>query len=354
MFAEGALAPRNGYIDAKPQIDYLNEYCERLGVRSIVYEPEYIDRHFSEDFGGYYVRCFGAYRKKCSRVHFFGTKVTPEQISKLLIDQKSPDDVARKLKYHGFAVIKPLPETVIGRTCLTPQPPAAAFPTLRSQRANLFGMDFALESLPFQEQDNEVAACATSALWSVLHGTARLFDHPILSPLEITRAAQAQFPLFGRALPNDGLDMYQMAGVVQELGLEAEIIDVGIKFILQSYAYAYLRGGVPILFGIDFNMVPGNAAELHAIALTGYQMTKKKPQPAAKAKFNSVASRIERFYAHDDGVGPFAPIDLVPSQDLVLTSWKDARGRRIKARPDQVLVPLYSQIRTPYVESCRA
>src|SRR6185437_7191964 len=151
-----------------------------------VYEAPYIDRHFSEDFGGYYVRCFGQYRKQCARIHFFGSDFSQQRVEQLLVALTPSKDISDELNYLGFVVVKPLPETVVGRTCLKQQQALPKFPTLRQQKVNFFGIDLEFDSLPFQEQDNEVAACATSALWSVLQGTAKLFEHKILTPLEIT------------------------------------------------------------------------------------------------------------------------------------------------------------------------
>ena len=340
FFNERAFRARPGFISTKPQISYLHQYCESLGVRTLLFEAEYVDRHFSEDFGGYYVRCFENYHKKCSRLHFFTKIFTGEKIEELL-NAKAPsetDQISNELGYSGFVVIKPLPETVVGRTCLQPFPPAAKFPTVGQQRVNLFGIDLGVKSIPFQEQDHEVAACATSALWTVLEGTARLFQHQIMSPLEITRSAQVKMPMFGRSFPNDGLNMYQMADAVRHLGLELDIIEVRQSFLLQAAAYAYLRGSIPVLLGIDFNLNFKKSSELHAVALTGYNVTARKPRPITAANFHLLATRVGRFYAHDDGVGPFSPIELNSTSHRLQTSWI-ASGKRVQAYPDQFWFP---------------
>jgi hypothetical protein len=142
--------------------------------------------------------------------------------------------------------------------------------------------------------------------------------------------------------------MYQLAGVVRDLGLEAEILDIGNKFLLCAHAYAYLRGRVPVLLGIDFNLDRKRAPELHAVALVGYEFG-ERVAPATETGFRLVAAKIERFFAHDDGVGPFAPIDLDAPHNLVVTSWS-GKGKRAKARLDQILVPLNAQIRTPFFD----
>lgn len=351
LFLAGAFHARDEYVRRKPQLAYLHDYCLQSKTKSLVYEEQYVDRHFSEDYGGYYVRCFGQYPKRCSRIHLFSSALDKRAFDRILGTKPDSDlSFVSREHYQGFIVVKPLPETVVGRSCLAPplSQSNGVYPTLTPQRANLFGIDLSLSSLPFQEQDHEVAACATSALWSVLHGTARLFEHAVLSPLEITRIALSTLPLFGRALPNDGLDIYQMAGVVRHVGLEADVIDATERYLLQACAYAYLRGKVPVLLGIDFNFDRNKRPELHAVALTGYRIGASKPKPTLQTKFRLSATKIDRLYAHDDGVGPFSPIDFGPNNQIV-TSWKDSKGQRAKAQPGQLLIPLYPQIRTPFL-----
>jgi len=77
--------------------------------------------------------------------------------------------------YLGFMVLKPLPQTIVGRTCFKTYPDDGNrrhFPTLHKYSSNLFGLPLTVNSLAYQEQDKVVAACATSALW--LPNTQRL------------------------------------------------------------------------------------------------------------------------------------------------------------------------------------
>lgn len=126
--------------------------------------------------------------------------------------------------YLGFIVVKPLPMTIIGRTCLVTYPKEGGkdryFPIIRKYNVNLFGINLSVKSLAFQEQDNVVAACAASALWSVLHGTGILFQHSILSPGEITKEATKQLPIETRTFPNKGLSVEQMAHAIQSVNLD--------------------------------------------------------------------------------------------------------------------------------------
>ncbi len=85
------------------------------------------------------------------------------------------------------------------------------YPATRRYDAHLLGLELAVESLAFQEQDTVAAACATSALWSVLQGTGVLYHHAITSPVEITKNATEHVRDASREFPNYGLYPVQMA-----------------------------------------------------------------------------------------------------------------------------------------------
>ena len=66
-----------GQIKQKKQIKYLINYLDYFiknnaenGI-AFIYENDYIDKHYIEDYASYYVRCFENYKKTCSRIHFF-------------------------------------------------------------------------------------------------------------------------------------------------------------------------------------------------------------------------------------------------------------------------------------------
>ena len=171
----GSKYSSKDYISQKPQILYLIEYLSELGVKTIVRESSYIDQNYSDDYRGYYARCFEEYPKRCSRIHVFSTEFPESELVDLIGAAEPADNPSlAQSAYKGFVVINPLPETVIGRTCLYPIPnpgQEAVFPTISWQTANLFGVPFGITSLPFQEQDHEVGACATSSISSVLNAT---------------------------------------------------------------------------------------------------------------------------------------------------------------------------------------
>ena len=164
----------------------------------------------------------------------------------------------------GFVVVKPLPETIIGRTCLVTygsDKNRRHFEAVRDYEANLFGITLKIKSLAYQEQDTVVAACATSALWSVFNSTGRLFQHQIMSPVEISEVACANLPFESRFFPNPGLSPAQMAQAIRSIGLEPYLITAQNQAVLKSAVYAYLKCKIPMLLGvqiIDVSELPGD------------------------------------------------------------------------------------------------
>jgi hypothetical protein len=334
-------------------------------------EEKYIDRDYLEDYAEYYVRCFKRYKAHCTRLHFFDKEISKEQFETVL---KGGDIDWLQEAYLGFVVVKPLPQTIIGRTCLRTYPSDSNrrfYPSTRSYEANLFGIKLkAPKTLAFQEQDRVAAACATSALWSVFQGTGKLFQHPIPSPVVITRAATKFLPLETRTLPNTGLTPTQMAYAIREVGLEPFTINAGTPHVLKGNLYAYLKARIPLLLIADLYDTSTGGPEFfdkHAIAVTGYSLGLKNPIPHGPTGFMLRASRIDKIYAHDDQVGPFARMSFTELTiklkqkrkgkknaglkfDFLSTSWcSPIDGRSdVFARPENLLVPLYHKIRIPF------
>jgi hypothetical protein len=360
-------------ISSKSHPAYLDSYFKALKVRTIVVEPRYVDRDYLEDFAYYYVRCYEPYERYCARLHFFSESFDEAAFGALLSGAQGATLTVDALKgsYCGFIVIKPLPQTVFGRTCLKtyPEDEGRAFPVTRSFSANLFGLSLNIaQTLPFQEQDNVVAACATSALWSVLQGTAKEFQHRQLTPIEITKAATELLPAESRMIPNrGGLSSAMMAEAIRAVGLEPLTLTVpeDDDITLRAAVYAYLRARIPVILGVLLcdtatTVVMGE----HAVAVTGFKLSGTPAAPLTESGFRLRAARMQKIYAHDDQVGPFARMEFdgkqievnlgdgrgpAPVQTLS-TSWRNDSGTTtdVRAAPLIVLVPLYHKIRIPY------
>lgn len=384
LFADLARS-RPADVGDKLHSIYFPEYFNHLGARTIVVEYDYVDRDYLEDFAGYYVRCFSPPGARCARLHFFQSEFLETELTSFLEGKRSSKRFLREklndAKYLGFVVVKPLSQTFVGRTCLRTYPDGITgrrFPSLRRYDANLFGIALSVLSLAFQEQDTEVARCATAAMWSVLQGTAIRFGHAVPTPVEITRNAVSVHALRSRTLPaKDGLTVEQLADAVRKMHLEPYCVDASNQQILQAEAYAYLRAGIPALLGValvdklDENGTPLDPAKhmgFHAVALTGYHCSDNPPIPFGQSNLLLRATRLDKFYAHDDQVGPFSRMTLSPHGTLV--KWKHMRGSirdscylesswqgesgtigSVYAIPESLLIPLYPKMRIPFQEA---
>lgn len=366
----GASPEAPEIIQRKSHVLYFEQYFKKLAAKTIVIENNYIDQDYLKDFAGYYVRCFQQYGPTCTRLHFFQKPFTRRYflnaLGNGLIDPK-------ELGYLGFIVIKPLPETIIGRTCLKYEQSDHDFIlAIQETTANLFGVSLVVKTLAFQEQDKVVAACATSALWSAFQVTGRLFQHRILSPFEITRLATGRLPTEHRVFPNDeGINTAQMCDAIRSVGLEpytSEIIKIGLgieekmtKNFTKAMIAAYLRLQIPVLLKIRlYNVDKDIPLENHAVAITGYHLGRNEATPDDETGLLLKASRIDRLYVHDDQVGPFAEMvfEMVPVIILgdryyptgLSTSLLDQFGvaDNIKALPGIILIPLDPEIRIPF------
>ena len=319
----------------------------------MVIEPTYIDRDFLEDFAGYYVRCFTKYEKTCRRVHFFDKAFTQADFESLLVGETSPLSLeSLQASYLGFMVLKPLPKTVIGRTCLKPYESGGHrfFPVVRRYETHLCGIKLEVESIAFQEQDTVTSACATSALWSMFHGTSKLYQHRIPSPIEITKLATRLSPPISRVLPNtEGLSRWQLAQAIRAVDLEPIAIDATKPLVLKAYCYAYMKSHVPVLLGVSLNDWSSGKPELlghHAVALTGFSLpATAKPVPLPPYGMLLTATRLDKLYAHDDGIGPFARMEF--EKYGLSTSWlgKDGKIGSVKASGKGLLIPVYHKVR---------
>lgn len=330
----------------KRNVQYLGSYLREIGAKTIVVENSYIDKDFLEDFAAYYVRCFANYSKNCARLHFFSSEFGETEFRQAL--ERVEGHSIKDDNYLGFFVIKPLPDTVVGRTCLRPwknRPTRKrTFPIECDVTVNLFGISLSVRSLPFQEQDTDVAACATSALWSALHGTGRLFQHQIPSPVEITKAASAHSRVDDRSFPNrNGLNAFQIADAIRSVGLEPLAIRGRDTTMVRLAAAAYLRSGIPcVLLSKLSDAADGKELGHHAVTINGYSFGSRQPNTDLATAFR--ASTIDRLYCHDDQIGPYAALEFDEFGSISAGIDSDTR---FKIEPENLIVPLYHKIRIP-------
>jgi hypothetical protein len=371
--------------DNKNHLDYLFRYIDHLNCHTIVVEEEYIDRDYLEDFATYYVRCFNDYKRKCRRLHFFSCEFEDKHFRSVLYGENQTLSEKLKDEYLGFIVLKRLPQTIIGRTCLKhyTEESGRFFTITDNQKANLFGLKLSVQSLPFQEQDSVVAACATSSLWSAFHKTSRSFQHSIPSPSAITKQA-SELISYGindkREFPNHGLTIEQMAYAVKKNSMEPLIISFAdykdsseppifrdkATFVLKSCIYGYLSEKIPIILLLKlYDNVNRESRGLHAVTITGFKMGELSSCDPTQIETVLQSSYIDKIYVHDDQIGPFARMEF--SEEIILykngdkhlgpvltTTWKDKQGHKgnVYGLPIAILIPIYHKIRIPLPFIC--
>ena len=348
-------------VKLKKHYDYFFKYLSssELGVKTIVIENNYISRDFLHDYASYYALCFEKYEKVCRRVHFFDSEINLEQFHEALLRPREETDNFW-LHYVGFIVVKPIPVKMIGYSVLKTYSNSQNindrnFWGLRTYKINVFGTEVRLKSLAFQEQDSVLAACATTAIWSMLNKAAVDFHTILKSPSQITLDADKISPDGSRLFPNKGLSILQISQAILNSGLVSEIKEGDAR--TASYPYkvvsnqylkkiinAYSGIGIPIILVV---MVPsGQEHGLHAITVSGFKSNTPVAIPPQK-KISYMSDNIDKIYAHDDQWGPFVRINLENEYNLI-TPWTEADTQSRPTLVKNIVVPVYPKIRITF------
>ena len=102
-----------------PQAEYIKVYLKEIGCQTLIVENHYIDRVFMHDVEVYYVRSLRSYPNFTKRVHFFRQSFDHadwhEMINRAGRGEYSVIQQDLQTGYLGFPVIRPLPDSPIGR-----------------------------------------------------------------------------------------------------------------------------------------------------------------------------------------------------------------------------------------------
>jgi hypothetical protein len=308
-------------ISKKRQMIYLIDYLEKLGAKFVICEMNYVDKGFLADYQKYYATCFNDYSSKCARLHFFANEINPDadadihdQITNLFTssDKSLISDGIKNLQegYLGFSVIKPLPVTFMGRTCLKRDDDEYSHFLTKGHTANLFGIKLQVKTIAFQEQDKVVAACATTALWSMMHATKHLYCKSVPSPSEITLNAIGYEPLNINGFPNVGLSDEQVLRTLEVFKLRQHHLKIdtlnsstqeSLDFNdINNYIIDHLKSGIPLLAGTSIYLGKKDAnydyIGDHAVTVLGVCQNKDGKNA---------------LYLHDDRIGPYVKVEQI-------------------------------------------
>lgn len=345
-------------FENKKQIVYLALHLKALGYACAVIETNYVDHDFMEDYAQYYSRCFKPYCKTCTRVHLFNRVLTDAELDGVLIADDEDVHTSLQNAYLGFIVLRPLQKTVIGRTCIKTLEntlPDVDYKALCDIKVSFFGVNLTVRCMPFQEQDNTVAACATSALWSALNVTARLFCHATMTPSSITITAKNTGASLTRAMPNrEGLTITEMISAIRQQGLDVVCVRTDLlkmrvrRSLILGNIYAYMALGAPVILVGEIE-----GLGLHAVTVNGYGIDKAVSSKDMVDFRRLEANDIKKVFVHDDQIGPYTCMGLTDFGDAydMTTEWTIPNTdniRRFKIR--YLLIPLYDKIRVSYEE----
>lgn len=370
-------------IFSKDQVDYLYNYLKILGAEKVLLERNYVDKDYLEDFSRYYVKRFGNDGHKCARLHFFATTAVDHRHITSILERGSAaaqDIKALDDKYLGFMVIKPLPRTFIGKTCLQVMPDELSSckrkrRLAREYNVDLFGIPLKVKSIAFQEQDKVVAACATTAIWTALHSLTWRETRSIPSCSEITINAINHIEDSSNSFPSKQLSNKQILRSLDVEGLRyhTESMATPEKSEFLQSVIAHVNSALPlILTGEVFslpkivNLETGHTTYVReGGAIGAAQASSDSPRiPVFKSKGGHAICIVgykvdpdeQVLYVHDDRLGPYARAKLVELKHYILEDAVDMRnqtwalGLQIMKEgggweePHELIVPLFSAV----------
>jgi hypothetical protein len=355
-------------VSGKDQLNYLCDYLQvdHISAKTMVVENEYVDRHYLEDYAEYYARCFPSHPRMCSRIHFFANFFEEHEFTNSLSTNDSAFSKRLNENYIGFAVIRPIPHTFFAKLCIRPYHVMHDHDDYRlitrDTTVSLFGISLTVKNAPFAEQDKVVSACATSALWTFFGSSNESIFGKLPSPSAITKSATQNRNDGTRIFPTSGLTEPQIATSLKHFGLEPLWLtcneDQGF-FDLKEAIYAYISNDTPVLMGGAIYKIKGSEVTClgrHLVCALGCHLG---DSINTENNLKMYAHRIDKFYVHDDRLGPYLRLDGIPI-NFTTENGEERFGFKVSHPkngvevfvPEFALVGLEHKIRVPY-ESIR-
>lgn len=339
------------------QIRYIGSYLSHLEIkaRTILIEAPYVDRHYLEEYANYYATTLRPPPPKATRLHFFRNDLTDEVFTELIFQAADGNfaEVCKDLSDHyiGFAVIRPLPDAPVGRTVLATFQAHDRCYTLppHPYRVHLCGLKLSVCGVPFQQQEQAVGACATTAVWSALAQVMRHDGGRAPTPFAVTEAATRNW-LSDRIFPAaSGLKNEQILEAIRQFGYAPLFFEPGLKTDLFVLAVkCYLRSGIPVVLRIQYD----RDDETHAVTLVGFREDESFITYRMKDDLSySLNSRdLCRLYIHDDRLGPYARAEWrVCEKGFIRLKFNPGEAGYEEfcheATVEAAMVPLYPKIR---------
>lgn len=301
---------------------YLRTYFADLGAKAVMEEPQYFDRDYLAEYGAFYSTSARPYGNVCSRIHFFSADISRSTFTKAAGGSEEAVSLLKQ-SYLGFVVRRPIPWAPLGKVIAkwypddAPKTPRITSPE-RAYAAHVAGVTLEVVGLPWQQQDSAVGACATVALWSLLHSSALAHHHTVPTTARITQLAHKTAAFGARTFPSKGLTSNQLCEAIKEFGLAPVLLDGDLKneetdetigFTPDRFASAcasLIRSGYPVL------LIGTSDGGQHAVCCVGFRETVGQRIPAGE--FGIQDSNVQYVYLHDDNIGPNVRFEIVGAE----------------------------------------
>jgi hypothetical protein len=344
------------------QLRYVEKYAGDLQCKSLAIESHYIDRDYIEDHSVFYSKSLYPYPNSCRRIHFFSLEAdaVKHRLFEIVEHAAQQGSIAYKAgcerfseeAYLGFAVVKPLAGSPVGRTVLRcfpelPTEPERAgqfrrnFRCTRVYKCHLAGAELSVCGLAFQQQDVGVSACATTAIWSALQKAGDHEDIAPATPAQITMLATRHSLPGGRPMPSEGLSVDQMCQAVQAVGVAPNLFRVEDVNLARGLLHSAINSGfAPVL-------ILESQIGRHAVAVVGMKVKPRHEVLSIAVNTDDAASDLLGLYIHDDRLGPYLRADLA-SKDV--QRWNRWTRRLDQKKVLHVVIPERSLHEEPEVK----
>lgn len=345
----------------KPQINYIFQYANDLGAKTVLLERDYLDKDYLEDFSRYYVKCFKNGGQRCARLHFFSSVINHSSFSDLLKEGAAESLKEIRDSYIGFTVIKPLVQTFIGKTCLRlynngRDDGRKRICLFRPYSVNLFGINLEVKTTAFQEQDKVVSACATTAIWSALHAVQDVNIKQVPACSEITIDAINFIDGSTNGFPNHGLTNTQILRAIDKQNLKYHSISLsaGTSSDLLDIIRYHIDSKIPLILGGE---VFARSEDRGSKRYGRYKGFKRRAQYSLGGHAVTILGYLQdsnEIYIHDDRLGPFAKSFLqdVGGKVALFVQERDSNGDWQTPSetfvPNSLIIPAHKKVRISY------
>jgi hypothetical protein len=320
----------------------------------VLEEPYYFDRDYLASFRAFYGDSPRGYENACVRLTFF-SPLEGERELRSDLEAACGNDAAAQQRlqdaFLGFCVVRPIPAK-LGRTVVAWYPddkeddPKRVIAPCRSYAVNIAGVRLCVSGLAWQQQDTNVAACATIGIWTMMQSSGFQDRLALPTTASITEAAHRTASLGERIFPTAGLLNHHMLEAIKEHALAPLLIDGDLDdghgpiFSVDRFSAtcaSLLRSGFPVL------VIGRRGDEGHVMCAVGFRPS--APGPLESGETREEDRELISLYVHDDALGPNVrfrvEVENEPPHSAILVAHapEPRNGQRPVADPTAEVAP---------------